>query len=523
MKKIKNYVFLSLLIASFLVQSFAHGMMFSKATKLAMRHSRKIAAAAVVGAGVLALKKDEDKIRLAALRSNRFFGWDKKMPKFFAEHATNPLLLKTHYTDFYEYLNEADDKTLKRQKIAKTLSDNNISLDLSQTEADILTYPEFSWREEERHLGDSSDSTRKKLIKLKKDLTLIIINEMASAEQLPVDQAKEVIAKIFAIEKKISGEDKTILYHSMPPLYYAANYLGTQLDELATGVTIPKDFLKLRQPFQHQELNFWQRLSYWWHFGVTESNIREKLMSRKAEDGSEVAPMMLMKGSFNSESVRDNNWDTRSDINSDLSRVLVACNSSLVGNAMEPGDSSLNYMSFNKMIYDKEIIKFDSEELCKVYGISKDIIEKHKERLQYIVDKFCENSPTSVLLQIELPSALMKEVAYPALSYGTKLKLRISDTQETISSSSELMKLIRTNPFSIRNNYLGKRNDGIDYLQFRLIADKTCLLDTKNPTITNNVKIKAFAVKEERLQKFQRDIDHIIAQMRQEMQGSKQN
>ena len=79
-------------------------------------------------------------MRLAIFKVSQSINPEKKHSEFFKKIIINPLIKRVHYDSITEFVNEHRLTTDRRKKIAEILAKNNIPINLSQTEADFLTF-----------------------------------------------------------------------------------------------------------------------------------------------------------------------------------------------------------------------------------------------------------------------------------------------------------------------------------------------------------------------------------------------
>lgn len=444
-----------------------------------LKKGKIVSTAMALSAGLIYGFSDE--LRLAALKNPNLEGLRNKYPELLKKAVTNPLLKRIRYNDLNEFINESASATSKRQKIAQELADANIPLNLSQTEADILTF--HTPKMKKTFINNAA-----KIIKTYND-------SIFKFWDFPVKKDAAILNDVFKDEKKENNEGNMVLHHAISPSAYAANYIGTQLQSISKNNSEAQSSYLLLRQLPNQNRSWLDQIKDWF-CGTNENKIREKFLQRKSFDSYDLVPH------------NDDDFNTRRDNYPDISRYLMSCTYSIPNGAENTDEAFLDYLL---MAGGNSSISFEK------YGIPEEILNKYISRLEQAKKSFRATPFSRIILQISLSPELLNKTVYPSLPYGYKLNVYNKETGQKISELSEVFKIAKNKPFNISIH----EGIALDQLQFRLIVDKNLLLNSDNPEVKKHFKVKAFAGDPESLTKFHQEIDQIVQEIKAEVSKKK--
>lgn len=283
------------------------------------------------------------------------------------------------------------------------------------------------------------------------------------------------VDKIMAEETKFSEMGFRILYHSTLPIYYALQYINTQLalrqKRIIEGKSVPKNIpLLLRQT-------------------TGSKHVKNK----------DIQQQFLQKGS-------------KSDY--DDWQFLLSCNPALTSNLSNPGECTLTYWNGKQNVHGLPISESKKilNTMLEQYEDLVSYIDVFKDRINDSVKKLDASLKTGVLLQLVFKDPILaQESIYVSAPLGEKRSVSIADKKT--ESILDIMKA-----FSSPEPSLHARD--IDYIQYRVVLTDSLLLDVFNERIYENFEIHAYANPQEALETFHKEISSIMEQIEQEFNNT---
>jgi hypothetical protein len=355
-------------------------------------------------------------------------------------------------------------------------------LGLSQTEADILAYDNHD-KKKEILRGFYSDMRGKYRDYLDKSF---FVTELAKLDPL------------FTTEKELNKDKNIILYHGMATSIYAADYIGTRLQLMDKPNN--QDFLSLRQGLeQHVAEQNTQTIE-------NERNIRKNFLEKSGynqkPDEQTIEALACESDALDP---RDN--DTPKN------NYRVSCSPSLTGST-DYGRSSLESALFAAVCNSGPRVKFDT------HNVPQEMMQRYRARLDSATQALSDQCPDSgILLQMALSQKLADKSVYASLPYGFKHNIYTKQTpSQKLEKPSQLFAEVHNNPFNVHVKHTDDNCSGVDPLQLRLIVDKSLLLNPNNPEVREGFKVKAYAMNQEALDTFHREVDGIVSEIGADMQ-----
>ena len=271
-------------------------------------------------------------------------------------------------------------------------------------------------------------------------------------------------------EKTFFHKGYKVLYHSMPTITYAENYIVTELLKLHTRLVANKPVpqnapLLLRYFFKKNSI------------APRALKTNEQLPKKSSKL---FRKHFLQEGSFN------DHLD---------GKFLLSCNTALTGNIYDPGECSLSYW----LNPSKLTPKTDFDALIKKYSQLNSA--HYSSDLTACIHRFKKSISTDILLQIVFKNdALLRKTSYLSQPYG---HIR------TIDGISD--PVTHLNRYTQTPDKLSPQD--LDETQLRLVLTQDKLLDVLNPKIANNFEIYAYTDPQSALDTFHQAVAAIMAKI----------
>lgn len=461
---------------------------------------KKIALATAAGITGAWLNTRKDDARVALLLQDP--KWLRNYPNLRQKAIIHPLLKKVHYDSVDDFINESDKDTLQRQEIARVLLEKGYDLNLSQTEADLLTAPVPQYKKD--FIRQSNDLRKKQSI----GNFIDYFNKIFTKENQ--------LDTILSAEKIANQQGYDVLYHGMPGNAYALNYIGTRLDECLNDKKLNPKYLELRQSIASQEEDFSLHNKKSWYSNIlsyftNNKDLREQFLNQPSydwvEEGTIIKEVKFLQGG--------------TDVSPWVRKLLLCATPSLFNGSQHNYEAPLYYWLWQQGGYVAQKIDNDNafHTLFESRQVPHDLNEKYISQLKNAAKKFTStNGNGNVMLQMIMPHELLNETTYIAHPYGFKRNVyRGGLGKAKIESPSQLIDQLKRNPFEIAIVPSSKEGNALDSLQVRVIVDQARLLDHKSDDITNNFSVNAYGIDQKRLKDFQCEVDVIMASLRKDL------
>lgn len=278
-------------------------------------------------------------------------------------------------------------------------------------------------------------------------------------------------------EKKIYKNGNIVLYHGSPRYNYALSYLHTKLHELFYGET--PEYLQLRQPL-HQEC-------------ITPSTAETRIN-------------YLKKGG---------KWTKFHH-----AQQLLFCNCALTGNLNQHtlfNEDSLTFFVKEKTLFNgwkrfvnwlRHLIfgqktKISARILFDRYNIH-DLYRKYRHRIKKILNFKARGN---VMLQIEINQQLAHQALFPAEPIGKRKHLFVMNRKTT--DPLIILNTLCANPYAVL---------GAEKIVWALVLTKDLLLDPFHPDVFGFMKVHAYSMEQEKLEKMKQKVELLVQEIKKDLQ-----
>lgn len=277
-------------------------------------------------------------------------------------------------------------------------------------------------------------------------------------------------------EKEIYKNGNIALYHGTPRYNHALACIHTELDKLFHGPT--PGYMQLRQPL-HREC-------------ITPSNETTRMN-------------YLEKGGT---------W-----MKFHHAQQLLFCNCALTGNLNQHAlfnEDSLTFFAKEKTLFNgwKRFVnwlrrfffgqktKISARILFDRYNIH-DLYRKYRHRIKKILNF---NARGNIMLQIELSPHLVHQTLFPAEPIGKRAQLTVNGQKTT--DSLTILNALCANPYGV---------SGAHKTVWSLVLTKDLLLNPFHPEVFGHMRVHAYSMEQEKLEKMQRKVDLLIEDIKKDL------